>query len=139
MSLIRYEPTSLLSQFHDEVSRLFDARYNPTSEWAPAVDIKETDKQYIIHADVPGVDPKSLDVTLENDILTIKGERRWEETQESESYKRVERARGTFYRRFVLPDTADADSVTAKTRDGVLEVLIPKQEKVLPRKIKVES
>lgn len=139
MSLIRYEPTSLLSQFHDEVSRLFDARYNPTSEWSPAVDIKETDKQYVIHADVPGVDPKSLDVTLENDILTIKGERRWEESKESESYKRVERARGMFYRRFVLPDTADADSVTAKTRDGVLEVVIPKQEKVLPRKIKVES
>lgn len=139
MSLIRYEPNNLLSQFHDEISRMFDARHNPVSEWAPAVDVKETEKTYIIHADVPGVKPENLDVTLEDGVLTIKGERHWEEKQESESYKRVERARGTFYRRFALPDTADADSVTAKTTEGVLEIVIPKQEKVLPRKIKIQG
>ena len=139
MSLIRYEPNNLLTQFHDEISRLFDARYNPTSEWTPAVDVKETDKTYIIHADVPGVDAKDIDVTLEDGVLTIKGERRWENKEETESYKRVERARGTFFRRFALPDTADADSVSAKNKDGVLEIVIPKQEKVLPRKIKVQG
>lgn len=139
MSLIRYEPNNLLSQFHDEISRLFDARNNPVAEWSPAVDVKETEKTYVIHADVPGVKLEDLDVTLENDVLTIKGERQWENKQESESYKRVERAYGTFYRRFVLPDTADAESVTAKTVDGVLEIVIPKQEKVLPRKIRIQG
>ena len=139
MSLIRYEPSNLLTQFHDEISRLFDARYNPTSEWTPAVDVKETEKTYIIHADVPGVDTKDIDITLEDGVLTIKGERRWENTEESENYKRVERARGTFFRRFALPDTADSDSVTAKSKDGVLEIVIPKQEKVLPRKIKIQG
>ena len=139
MSLIRYEPSNLLTQFHDEISRLFDARYNPTSEWTPAVDVKETEKTYIIHADLPGVDAKDIDITLEDGVLTIKGERRWENKEETENYKRVERARGTFFRRFALPDTADSDSVTAKNKDGVLEIVIPKQEKVLPRKIKIQG
>jgi HSP20 family protein len=136
MSLIRYEP-NLLAQFHDEIGRLFDARLNPVSEWTPAVDVKETEKEYIIHADVPGVQPDDIDVTLEDGVLTIKGVRNWENKEETDNYKRVERARGSFYRRFALPDTADAESVSAKSKDGVLEIIIPKQEKVLPRKIKV--
>lgn len=139
MSLIRYEPANLLAQFHDEIGRLFDARFSPTSEWAPAVDVKETEKEYVIHADVPGVKPADIDITLEDGVLTIKGTRNWEEKDQSENYKRVERARGTFFRRFALPDSADSESVSAKNKDGVLEIVIPKQEKVLPRKIKINS
>jgi HSP20 family protein len=139
MSVIRYEPANLLAQFHDEIGRLFDARFNPVSEWTPAVDVKETEKEYIIHADVPGVKPEDIDITLEDGVLTIKGSRNWEEKDQSENYKRVERARGTFFRRFALPDTADSESVSAKNKDGVLEIVIPKQEKVLPRKIKINS
>lgn len=139
MALTRYEPANILAQFHDEIGRLFDARFNPVSEWTPAVDVRETEKEYVIHADVPGVKPEDIDITLENDVLTIKGSRNWESGQESESYKRVERARGTFFRRFVLPDTTDSASVSANFRDGVLEIVIPKQEKALPRKIKVNS
>jgi HSP20 family protein len=137
MTLMRYEPANLLAQFHDEIGRLFDARFNPTSEWTPAVDVKETEKEYIIHADVPGVKPSDIDITLEDGVLTIKGTRNWEANEETESYKRVERVRGTFFRRFALPDSADSESVSAKNKDGVLEILIPKQEKVLPRKIKI--
>lgn len=139
MSLIRYQPSNLLAQFNDEINRLFDARYNPTSEWSPAVDVKETEKEYVIKADVPGVDAKDIDITLEDGVLTIKGERNWSNDQENESYKRVERAYGSFYRRFSLPNTADAEMVKAKSNNGVLEVVIPKQEKALPRKIKVNS
>jgi HSP20 family protein len=139
MTLMRYEPANLLAQFHDEIGRLFDARFNPTSEWTPAVDVKETEKEYIIHADVPGVKPSDIDITLEDGVLTIKGTRNWEANEETENYKRVERVRGTFFRRFALPDSADSESVSAKNKDGVLEILIPKQEKVLPRKIKINS
>jgi HSP20 family protein len=139
MSLIRYQPSNLLAQFNDEINRLFDARNNPVTEWSPAVDVKEMDKQYIIHADIPGVEAKDIDITLEDGVLTIRGERKWQDEQQNESYKRVERAYGSFYRRFSLPDTADADSVQAKSSNGVLEIVIPKQEKALPRKIKVNS
>lgn len=139
MSLIRYQPSNLLAQFNDEMNRLFDARYNPVTEWSPAVDVKETDKEYVIHADVPGVDAKDIDITLEDGVLTIRGERNWSNEKENEAYKRVERAYGSFYRRFSLPDTADAESVQAKSSNGVLEIVIPKQEKALPRKIKVSG
>ena len=108
-----------------------------TSNWSPAVDIKEEDEQFVLKADIPGVDPKDIDVTMEDGVLTIKGERKHESEEEAEGYKRVERSYGSFYRRFSLPDTADAERVTAKGKDGVLEVFIPKQEKVQPRKIAV--
>ena len=93
----------------------------------------------MIHADIPGVDPKDIDVHMENGILTIKGERQSETKEEREGYKRVERVRGSFYRRFSLPDTADAEAISAKSQHGVLEVVIPKQQKVQPRRIQVES
>jgi HSP20 family protein len=139
MAITRYEPANLLAQFHDEIGRLFDARFNPVTEWTPAVDVRETEREYVIHADVPGVKPEDIDITLENDVLTIKGSRNWEDRQETGDYKRVERARGTFFRRFVLPDTADSASVSAKNKDGVLDVVIPKKEKAQPRKIKINS
>lgn len=139
MAITRYEPANLLAQFHDEIGRLFDARFNPVTEWTPAVDVRETEKEYVLHADVPGVKPEDIEITLEDDILTIRGSRNWEDRQESENYKRVERVRGTFFRRFVLPDTADSASVSARNKDGVLEIVIPKQEKALPRKIKINS
>ena len=137
MSLLRYQPKNLLAQFHDEIGQLFDQRLNPSAEWLPAVDVQENAKEYIIHVDLPGVKSEDIDITLENGLLALKGSRNWDETTEEKNYKRVERARGTFYRQFALPDTADADAVTAKFDQGVLEVTVPKQEKVLPRKIKV--
>ena len=147
MNVIRYEPLGVLRQFHDEVSRLFDEDYRglttgdqssaATSHWAPAVDIKEETDRYVLRADVPGVDSKDIEITMENGLLTIKGERKHEDKEEREGYKRVERVYGTFYRRFTLPDTADAEKVSASSKDGVLEVTIPKQEKVQPRRIKI--
>ncbi len=149
MSLVRYEPWSLLNQLHGEVDRMFSARPGRNgedndqllggSDWTPAVDIREEDSRYIIHADVPGVDPNDIEINMEDGVLSIKGERHSETTDEREGYKRVERVRGSFFRRFSMPDTADADAVTARSKDGVLEIVIPKQEKVLPKRIQVES
>ena len=147
MNVIHYEPMSTLRRFHDEVGRLFDDRYLAgdvdessavTSRWAPAVDIKEESDRYVLRADIPGVEPNDIEITLEDGVLTIKGERAREDKEERQGYKRVERAYGSFYRRFTLPDTADSDRVSATGKNGVLEVTIPKQEKVQPRRIEVK-
>jgi HSP20 family protein len=127
-----------------EMDRAFDSRADEgssvaTSDWVPAVDIKEEKDSFVIVADIPGVDPKDIEVHMENGMLTIKGEKESEKKEEREGYKRVERSFGSFYRRFSLPDTADAEKITAKSNNGVLEVTIGKQEQVQPRKIAVDS
>jgi len=145
-NLMPYEPWSALQRMQSDLDRLLgfgrdedmgDSSNIVTSRWMPAVDIKEEDKQFVITADVPGVDPKDIDVTMENGMLTIKGERKLEEDRESNGFRRVERHYGTFYRRFALPDYADADKIKAKSHNGVLEVTVPKTEKVQPRRIEV--
>ena len=143
MALVTYEPMNILNQLRREMDRLFETESAgsniATADWVPAVDIRETDKAFIITADVPGVDPKDIEVNMENGVLTIRGERKEEKEEEKEGYKRIERVRGTFYRRFTLPDTADAEKISARSKNGVLEITIPKQEKVQPRKITVEA
>ena len=145
MALVRYEPWSMLNQLRREMDRMFEGGEGEensaiaTSDWIPAVDIKETKDAFVLHADVPGVDPKDIEVHMENGILTIKGERESEKKEEKEGYKRVERQYGSFYRRFSLPDTADADKIAAKCKNGVVEITIPKKEAVQPRKISVEG
>jgi HSP20 family protein len=148
MNVVRYEPWGLLRRFHDDVNQLFgESQIGPagngdqssivTSNWTPAVDIKEEEDRFVLEADIPGVDPKEIEITMDNGVLTIKGERKHESEEETNGYKRVERSYGSFYRRFSLPDSADAERVSAKGKDGVLEVSIPKLEKVQPRKITV--
>jgi len=144
MALVRYEPWSMLDQLRKEMDRAFDRSGGEvgsvvTSDWTPAVDIKESDNAFTIVADIPGVDPKDIEVHMENGMLTIKGERENEKKEEKEGYKRVERSYGSFYRRFTMPDTADADKIAAKSRNGVLEITIPKHDKVQPRKIAVQE
>jgi HSP20 family protein len=108
-----------------------------TSQWAPRVDIREEDKRFVILADVPGVDPKEIEISMEKGILSIKGERKAESKEETGKLTRVERSYGAFYRRFALPDSADADGITAVGKHGVLEISIPKKPEVAPRKIEV--
>lgn len=145
MRVFRYEPWTLLEQFRNEINRLSDSQdngngnsYVATSDWAPAVDILETGSAYVLLVDVPGVDPEGIDIQMENGVLSIKGERKPGAT-EHEAYKRSERPRGTFYRRFSLPEATDADRIGAKCRNGVLEISIPKQQKTPLRKIVVEG
>lgn len=144
MSLIRYEPWGMLEQMRKDMDRMFENRSDEnsnvvTSDWVPAVDVKEEKDAFIIKADIPGVEPKDIEVHMENGMLTIRGTREQESKEERDGYKRVERVSGNFYRRFGLPDTADADKISAKSNHGVLEIRIPKQEKVQPRKIDVKS
>ena len=144
MALVRYDPWNIFDQLRKEMDRAMTREGDEsgsvvTSDWSPAVDIREDESGFTIVADIPGVDPKDIDVHMENGMLTIKGERESEKKEEKEGYKRIERSYGSFYRRFSMPDTADADKIKAESKNGVLQISIPKQEKVQPRKISVES
>lgn len=141
MNVTRYEPWSVLNQLQREMDNLLrrDAdTTSPMSDWTPAVDIRETPEAWLLHADIPGVKVEDIEIHMENGVLSISGKREFENAEEKDGYKRVERVRGRFHRRFSLPDTANGEKITAKTNNGVLDVTIPKQEKVLPRKIEVQ-
>jgi HSP20 family protein len=126
-----------------DLNRFFNVEFDDedstiaTSAWTPAVDISENDNHFLIEADVPGVDPKEIEVSMENGALTLKGERKSEVKEEKEGYTRIERSHGSFYRRFSLPETADADHVTAKSDKGVLKITVGKKETAKPKKITV--
>ena len=146
MLLTRYEPWSAMRQLQNEMSRVFDNAVAGaedgsnvvTSRWTPTVDIREDAERFVIAADVPGVDPEDIELTMENGVLTIKGERKLETKDEGDNgYRRVERVYGSFYRRFTLPDTADAEAISANGRHGVLEVVIPKRAALQPKRIAV--
>jgi HSP20 family protein len=145
MSLTRHNPWSLFDQLQRELNmpmNKFDADENgniATANWAPAVDIKEDDKAFTLLADIPGVDPDEIEVTMDKGVLTIKGERQSEKKTEEENYKRVERQYGMFYRRFTLPDSANADGIEAQSEHGVLKITIPKQEVAQSRRISVKK
>lgn len=139
------DPVDTFREFRGELDRIFNpnvAGYTDTStDWMPAVDVKESQDAYQVVADLPGVEPKDIDVSLEDGVLTVKGERKPQSENKtengSEAYTRSERSYGSFCRSFTLPDTADADNISAKTEHGVLKLHIPKKEKVLPKKISV--
>ena len=141
-----YQPYSLVSQLHNEINRVFGAGLGRTDEdagavaadWIPAVDIREDQDRYVLHADLPGIDPKDIEITMENGVLTIRGERAHEADANTNAYRRVERTTGRFFRRFTLPDSADAERITATGKHGVLEITIPKHARVQPRRIAVE-
>ena len=143
MAIIRYEPWGLLNQLQKELERSRDDKSGEgtvaTAEWAPAVDIKEEVDKFVIHADIPGVKPEDIEVSMEAGVLTVKGEKESEAKTEKEGYKRVERTYGSFYRRFSLPDTADGDAINAKCKHGVLEIIIPKREAVKPKRLSVAA
>lgn len=145
MAIRRYEPWGLLNELSRELGRLSesaetgDSSSLATSDWTPAVDIREETDRYVIHADLPGVRPEDIEVHMEGGMLSISGRRESRTTEAGEGYKRVERASGSFSRRFSLPDTADPGGITARCEQGVLEVSIPKQEQTRPRRIEVEG
>jgi HSP20 family protein len=109
------------------------------SQWAPRVDIKEEEQRFVIFVDVPGVDPASIEVSMEKGTLSIKGERMAEKSDGNGRFTRVEREYGGFHRRFTLPDSADADNVSATGKHGVLEIVIPKKAETAPRRITINT
>jgi HSP20 family protein len=140
-------PWAVQSGLQNEMKQVFDRFFGEstegdqsnvvTSQWAPRVDIREEPARFVIEADIPGVDPQNIEIHMDKGILSIRGERSSEAKEESANYTRIERSRGSFYRRFALPDTANADGIEAKGAHGVLEIAIPKRPETTPRRISV--
>jgi len=142
-TIARLEPFRGLSTLHDQVSRLFnEAAFRGNDEsaltsWAPSVDIYETPNELVVKADLPDVNEKDIDIRVENNLLTIRGERKFEKKVPEENYLRVERTYGSFSRSFSLPNTVSAEAIRADYSNGVLTVLLPKREETKPRQVKI--
>jgi HSP20 family protein len=143
MAIVRFEP---FRDLQDRMNRLFHESYrSQTSEddwalggtWAPAVDIYEQDNNIVLKAELPGVDPKDVDIRLENNTLTLSGERKFDNEVKKENYHRVERAYGAFTRSFTLPTVVDQGNIKAEFKDGVLRVTLPKREEAKPKQIQI--
>ena len=139
----RWEPFRGVSTLQDQINRLFTGTLERAGEessltaWAPAVDIYETEHELVVKADLPDVDPQDLDIRVENNVLTIRGERKFEKEVNEENYLRVERAYGAFARSFTLANTVNSDAIKADYQNGVLTLSIPKREEAKPKQIKV--
>jgi HSP20 family protein len=146
MAIVRYEPWSVVNRLHQSLDQFFnetlsspEASSSPSVAWVPRVDIHEEKDRFVVLADVPGVEPKDIDITAENGVLTVRGERRADKRETDNGYERVERVTGTFLRRFTLPEGANTDLIKAKQTNGVLEVTIPKTPAVQPRRIAIDG
>lgn len=145
MNIARFEPWTFVDLLHRDLDRLADRRsiaqtdHSAVAEWLPAVDILEEKDRFLLRADMPGVVPDDINVSMDSGVLNISGERRAEGRGEDAGVQRIERATGRFFRHFTLPETADAESITAKCSNGILEVSIPKLPEIQARRIAVEA
>jgi HSP20 family protein len=146
MSIARYQTWGQNPRFQEQIKQVFerflgedetDQSNVVASQWTPRVDIKEEEKRFVILADIPGVDPKDIEISMDKGILSIKGERKSEIAGQNEKLTRNECSYGAFYRRFALPDSADADGISANGRHGVLAISIPKKPETTPRRISI--
>ena len=143
VTIARLEPFRGIFALQDPFNRLFSESFRNYAEesalttWAPAVDIYETPNELVVKADLPDVNEKDIDVRVENNLLTIRGERKFEKSVSEENYLRVERTYGAFSRSFSLPNTVNAESIGAEYKNGVLTVTLPKREESKPRQVKV--
>jgi HSP20 family protein len=142
-TIARLEPFRGFSTLQDQVNRLFNASLGNQAEesalttWAPSVDIYETPNELVVKADLPDVNEKDIDVRVENNLLTLRGERKFEKSVSDENYLRVERTYGAFSRSFSLPNTVNAEAIRAEYKNGVLTINLPKREESKPRQVKV--
>jgi HSP20 family protein len=141
-NLNRWEPFRGAATLHEHLNRVFGENFNRAEEsnlttWAPAVDIIENEHELVVKADLPDVDPKQLDIRVENNILTIRGERKFEKQVNENNYLRIERAYGAFARSFSLANTVNSEAIKADYQNGVLTLAIPKREEAKPKQIKV--
>jgi len=142
-SITRFEPFRGVSSLQDQINRLFNEAFDRSeggslTPWAPAVDIYETEHELVVKADVPDVKPEELDIRVEKNILTIRGERKFEKKVDENNYLRVERSYGSFSRSFSLANTVNTEAIKADYKDGVLTLSIPKREEAKPKQIKVQ-
>lgn len=137
MKIARFEPWPFVDLLQRDLGRA--AAEKKPAEWAPAVDILEEKGRFLLRADVPGVNPTDVDVSMDSGVLTVSGVRNTDERSEDTDLRRTERVTGRFSRRFTLPETTDADGITARIHNGILEVVIPKLPEVQSRRITVEA
>ena len=144
MSMTRWEPFRGLNTLQEQVNRLFEDSFSRSrsghaelASWAPAVDVYETENELVVKADLPDVQEKDIDVRVENNTLTIRGERKFSNEVQDDNYLRIERAYGTFTRSFSLPNTVNTEAIKADYRNGVLSVSMPKREETKPKQIKI--
>ena len=137
MSLSHCDPLANLRLFEDAFTRML-SEPQTNRPWAPAVDIYETENELVLKADLPDVELKDIDVRVENQTLTISGERKFEKKDTTKGYHRIERSYGTFVRSFSLPNSFDTETIGAEYKNGVLSVTLPKKETAKPRQVKVE-
>jgi len=135
----RWDPFSELSRLQDEMGRFMTPGAGTRVHFAPAVDIYEDKESIVLRAEVPGVKPDDLHVSVENHILTLSGTRRLEKEDKKDNYHRIERSYGSFTRSFALPTTVQTDKIDAETKDGVLTLRLPKRAEAQPRRIEVKS
>jgi len=144
MKLVPWRPFGELS-VRDEFDRLFEdfwgrwPQLRPEEEWTPALDVSETENEVRVLVELPGIDPKDIEVTVQGDVLTIKGERKQEKEEKKENFHRVERYYGSFCRTLRLPAVAEVEKVTAGYKDGVLKLTVPKKEEAKTKKIEVKA
>jgi HSP20 family protein len=143
MNVVKYDPFRELRGLHDEMSRLFSGVATSGGDefargaWSPSVDIFEDQDKLIVEAELPGMNRDDFEVSVENNVLTLKGERKFEKKAEGDNYHRVERAYGSFTRQFTLPQTVTAEGASADFENGVLKVSLPKREETKARKIEI--
>lgn len=146
-TLVRWDPFRDLVSIQDELNRLFGRTYagiEPTraaasGSWMPSMDVYETEDEIVVTVDIPGIDPKDVDVSVEDSTLTVSGKREFSNEVKEESYHRIERRYGSFARAIALPQTADTEKVAASFDKGVLTIEVPKVEKAKPKKIQVKA
>ena len=147
MSIVRYDPFRDLRTLQEEVNRLFSTNLSRSfgdegigrGAWAPSVDIYENKDQIVLEAELPGMKQEEFDLSIENNVITLRGERKFEKTDETDNYHRVERSYGSFTRSFTLPQTVSAEGAIAEYNNGVLRVTLPKREETKARRIEVKG
>lgn len=147
MNIVRYDPFRDLRTLQDEVNRLFSGTFSRGSgqdeimrgEWSPSVDISENKDQIIVEAELPGMKPEDVNISIENNVLTIHGERKFEKKDENDNFHRVERSYGSFTRSFTLPPTVSSETADAEFENGVLRLILTKREEAKPRRIEIKA
>ncbi|MEK6681339.1 MAG: Hsp20/alpha crystallin family protein [Nitrospirota bacterium] len=147
MSLIKWDPFRDLLSLQERMNKLFeeslfrsgkDQEDLTVGRWSPAIDVMENEQEIVIKGELPGIELKNVEVLIKDNLLTLRGERKFEKEEEKENYHRIERAYGAFQRVFTLPASVEQDKVKAKMRDGILEIRLPKAKKELPKKVEIE-
>jgi HSP20 family protein len=142
-AITRWDPFRNLTAFQDQFNRMFESTLKANQDnsalttWAPAVDIYETENELVLKADLPEVEEKDIDVRIENNMLTIRGERKFEKSLKEDNYLRVERTFGSFSRSFSLPNTVDTETIRAIYKNGVLTVELPKRAESKPKQVRI--